>query len=90
VLRGSKGRFQLFGDTVNVASRMETTSSAGQIHVSKSTADELIASGMESWIVPRETRIMIKGKGELQTYLVQTKNASDDIVVTVSDDAYSI
>lgn len=68
VLRCSKKRFQLFGDTMNTASRMESNGLPGRIHVSQQFVDELAARGKESWAVPRDDKILVKGKGELQTY----------------------
>ena len=35
VLRGEKTRFQLFGDTVNTAARMQQNGKAGRIHISQ-------------------------------------------------------
>jgi class 3 adenylate cyclase len=70
VLRGQKSRFQLFGDTMNTASRMESNGMPHCIHVSQETADELIAKGKSGWVTPREDKIVAKGKGELQTYWV--------------------
>jgi class 3 adenylate cyclase len=76
VLRGEKGRFQLFGDTVNTASRMESTGIPRQIQISQSTADALILDGKENWLVPREEKVFAKGKGELQTYFLEVKERS--------------
>jgi class 3 adenylate cyclase len=73
VLRGDKSRFQLFGDTVNTAARMESHGIKGRIHVSQSTADELVKAGKPGWIVPRQDKISAKGKGDLQTYFMDER-----------------
>jgi hypothetical protein len=68
VLRGQKSRFQLFGDTVNTASRIESTGIPNKIHLSQETADSLTSSGKGHWVQPRKTMIEAKGKGQLQTF----------------------
>ena len=70
VLRGEKSRFQLFGDTVNTAARMESTGSPERIQISQKTAELLIAGGKSHWIKARSELVSAKGKGELQTYWV--------------------
>ena len=70
VLRGHKSRFQLFGDSMNTAARMESHGLAGQIHISEETAHVLMAKGKSHWVTPREDQLDVKGKGLLQTFWV--------------------
>eukprot|EP00526_Cylindrotheca_closterium_P003678 CAMPEP_0113651902 /NCGR_PEP_ID=MMETSP0017_2-20120614/27686_1 /TAXON_ID=2856 /ORGANISM="Cylindrotheca closterium" /LENGTH=1286 /DNA_ID=CAMNT_0000564645 /DNA_START=247 /DNA_END=4110 /DNA_ORIENTATION=- /assembly_acc=CAM_ASM_000147 len=68
VLRGDKARFQLFGDTMNTTSRIESTGKRDRIHISQETADYLIKAGKNHWLKLREDKVTAKGKGELTTY----------------------
>eukprot|EP00526_Cylindrotheca_closterium_P003634 CAMPEP_0113617770 /NCGR_PEP_ID=MMETSP0017_2-20120614/8966_1 /TAXON_ID=2856 /ORGANISM="Cylindrotheca closterium" /LENGTH=1245 /DNA_ID=CAMNT_0000527205 /DNA_START=214 /DNA_END=3951 /DNA_ORIENTATION=- /assembly_acc=CAM_ASM_000147 len=78
VLRGDKSRFQLFGDTVNTASRVESTGKRNMIHVSQETADLLTAAGMESELKRREELVSAKGKGKLQTYWLKVNHKEEE------------
>jgi hypothetical protein len=103
VLRGDKGRFQLFGDTVNTASRMESTGLPMKIQVSPETAEILRSSGKEKWLEPRDVKVFVKGKGHLQTFWLVKDSAeqaeseassrraaiSTELVKTLHDDPYT-
>jgi hypothetical protein len=87
ILRGQKSRFELFGDTINTASRMESTGKPDRIQVSPDTAELLREEGMESWLVPREELVEAKGKGALATFWLTP--SEDDGSYYPSDDGSS-
>jgi class 3 adenylate cyclase len=78
VLRGEKSRFQLFGNTVNTAARMESTGKTNHIQCSQATVDLLIAGGKSHWICPRDEIVRAKGKGEVQTFWIDPKGKNSD------------
>ena len=61
--------YDLWGDTVNTASRMESHGVPGRVHVTAQTF-ALLTSVFD--LEPREP-IEIKGKGRMQTYLITGK-----------------
>ncbi|MBK6292438.1 MAG: tetratricopeptide repeat protein [Ignavibacteria bacterium] len=81
VLGTQRMQYDVWGDTVNVASRMESTSESGKIHISEALANALnehknsppsplshasLERGSYT-VVPRGT-VDVKGKGLMQTY----------------------
>jgi class 3 adenylate cyclase len=61
-----KFSYDLWGDTVNIASRMESHGIAGQIQVSDVTYKLL----REQYLFKERGVIQVKGKGEMTTYLL--------------------
>ncbi len=66
VIGQSKFIYDLWGDTVNIASRMESHGVAGEIQVTARTRDRLVGSFELSY---RGT-IEVKGKGAMESYLL--------------------
>ena len=71
VLSGEKARFQLFGDTMNTASRMESTSIKNMIQVTADTAALLKKSGKGHALIAREGLIKAKGKGKQTSRIIR-------------------
>jgi adenylate cyclase len=63
--------YDLWGDAVNIASRMETNGTPGEIQITRATY-ELLKDG---FVCRRRGTIQVKGKGEMETwYLVGSRS----------------
>jgi class 3 adenylate cyclase len=67
VIGTKKFHYDLWGDTVNTASRMESHGMPGHIHVSHATYERLRGK----YVFTERGPIPIKGKGEMTTYLLE-------------------
>lgn len=66
VIGKTKFIYDIWGDTVNVASRMESTGHPMKIHVTETTKDQTISRYQYS----ANTEIDVKGKGMMKTYFL--------------------
>ena len=81
IIGRTKFAFDIWGDTVNVASRMESTGVPGTTQVTDEVYELLRSSNS---FVPRGL-VEVKGKGELLTYttpLLQTWSPSPELVIS--------
>ncbi len=63
--------YDLWGDAVNVASRMETNGTPGEIQITRATYELL----EDEFVCRRRGTIQVKGKGEMETwYLVRSRS----------------
>uniref|UniRef100_A0A8C6IH57 Adenylate cyclase type 4 n=1 Tax=Mus spicilegus TaxID=10103 RepID=A0A8C6IH57_MUSSI len=69
VIGAQKPQYDIWGNTVNVASRMESTGVLGKIQVTEETARALQSLGYTCY---SRGSIKVKGKGELCTYFLNT------------------
>jgi guanylate cyclase len=67
VIGRAKFSYDLWGDTVNTASRMESSGEPGRIHVTERVHEAL---GERFRFVPRGD-IEVKGKGPMRTYFLE-------------------
>ncbi|MFZ1687704.1 MAG: adenylate/guanylate cyclase domain-containing protein, partial [Flavobacteriales bacterium] len=69
-----KFQYDIWGDTVNTASRMESSGEPGQVNISEATY-ALVKDAPDFIFTPRG-KVQAKGKGELEMYFVERKPAS--------------
>ncbi len=67
VIGQKKFLYDLWGDTVNTASRMESHSEPGQIQVTQATYDLI----KDEFVCERRGLILVKGKGEMETWYLR-------------------
>ncbi|KAH8409996.1 hypothetical protein KR009_003788 [Drosophila setifemur] len=71
VIGARKPHYDIWGNTVNVASRMESTGKAGAIQVTEETCNILQEFG---YTFQQRGLVAVKGKGQLMTYYLQGKS----------------
>jgi class 3 adenylate cyclase len=67
-----KFQYDIWGDTVNIASRMENCSEPGQVNISENTYSKV--KHIESFLFQNRGEIEVKGKGKMSMYFVSIRN----------------
>jgi guanylate cyclase len=80
VIGRSKFSYDLWGDTVNTASRMESHGIPGAIHVTERARVRLGAN----YRFDERGVIDVKGKGSMKTYLLVDRAMADDAVASIA------
>lgn len=66
-----KFQYDIWGDTVNMASRMESAGEAGKVNISEDTYEEIWE--VEGLSFTHRGKIAVKGKGEVNMWFVENK-----------------
>ena len=64
-----KFSYDIWGDTVNTASRMESSGAVGRVNISEATY-QLVKDDLELEFSPRR-EVEVKGKGAMEMYFVR-------------------
>lgn len=73
VVGEKKFQYDLWGDTVNVASRMESNGQTGKVNISETTYEQIKNEAQFNFTM--RTGIAVKGKGEMNMYFVEKVGA---------------
>jgi class 3 adenylate cyclase/CHASE3 domain sensor protein len=73
VIGQKKFIYDLWGDTVNTASRMESSGEAGKVQISEEVYQKLL-SHPDCFTCEERGLIEVKGKGQMKTYFLQHKD----------------
>ena len=71
IIGSKKFIYDLWGDTVNIAFRMESLGQIGAIQVSEATYDHL----KDKYVFEKRGKIEVKGKGKMTTFLLTGRKA---------------
>lgn len=66
-----KFQYDIWGDTANTASRMESSGEVGRVNISVSTYREVMTT--PGFTFTSRGKVSVKGKGELEMYFVERK-----------------
>lgn len=73
VIGAHKPQYDIWGNSVNVASRMESTGELDKIQVTEETSEIVQSVGYD---VTLRGKVNVKGKGELTTYFIKTDHST--------------
>jgi class 3 adenylate cyclase len=76
VIGVTKFIYDLWGDTVNLASRMESTGVPGQVQVTRGVYERL----KDDFKLESRGLVQIKGKGEIETWILQAEMHAAEVV----------
>ena len=79
--------YDVLGDAVNVASRMESTGVPGKVQVTKAVVDSILQHDQQQhrrqsnneFVFERRGMVPVKGIGEMETYFIQERDGSKQV-----------